>query len=122
VTLAVLVGVAAALGAVARYLVDLLVQSWLDAELPWGTFVVNVSGSFVLALASGLATHHGLDRDAAVVLTAGLAGGYTTWSTLMWESAALATDDSLIAATVNVAGSLAAGLLAAAAGYALALA
>lgn len=121
-TLAVLVGVAAALGAVARYLVDLLVQSWLDAELPWGTFVVNVSGSFVLALASGLATHHGLDRDAAVVLTAGLAGGYTTWSTLMWESAALATDDSLIAATVNVAGSLAAGLLAAAAGYALALA
>jgi CrcB protein len=122
VTLAVLVGVAAALGAVARYLVDLLVQSWLDAELPWGTFVVNVTGSFVLALASGLATHHGLDRDAAVVLTAGLAGGYTTWSTLMWESAALATDDSLIAATVNVAGSLAAGLLAAAAGYALALA
>jgi CrcB protein len=121
VTLAVLVGVAAALGAVARYLVDLLVQSWLDAELPWGTFVVNVTGSFVLALASGLATHHGLDRDVAVVLTAGLAGGYTTWSTLMWESTALATDDSLIAATVNVAGSLAAGLLAAAAGYALAL-
>jgi CrcB protein len=122
VTLAVLVGVAAALGAVARYLVDVLVQSWHDAELPWGTFVVNVTGSFVLALASGLATHHGLDRDLAVVLTAGLAGGYTTWSTLMWESAALATDDSLIAATVNVAGSLAAGLLAAAAGYALALA
>jgi CrcB protein len=121
VTLAVLVGVAAALGAVARYLVDVLVQSWHDAELPWGTFVVNVTGSFVLALASGLATHHGLDRDLAVVLTAGLAGGYTTWSTLMWESTALATDDSLIAATVNVAGSLAAGLLAAAAGYALAL-
>jgi CrcB protein len=122
VTLAVLVGVAAAFGAVARYLVDLLVQSWHDAELPWGTFAVNVTGSFVLALASGLATHHGLNGDTAVVLTAGLAGGYTTWSTLMWESAALATDDSLIAATVNVAGSLAAGLLAAAAGYALALA
>ena len=120
-TLAVLVGLAAAFGAVARYLVDLIVQSWHDQELPWGTFVVNVTGSFVLALASGLATHHGLDRDAAVVLTAGLAGGYTTWSTLMWESAALATDDSVIAATVNVAGSLAAGLLAAAAGYALAL-
>jgi CrcB protein len=121
VTLAVVVGLAAAVGAVARYLVDRWVQARHDGVLPWGTFVVNVSGTFVLALAGGLAAHHGLDRDAALVLATGFAGGYTTWSTLMWETLDLAGSRAVLLASVNVLGSLAAGLAAAVAGYALAL-
>jgi fluoride exporter len=121
VTLAVVVGVAAAVGAVARYLVDVAVQARHDRVFPWGTLVVNVTGTFVFALVSGLATHHGLDVDVAVVLTTGFASGYTTWSTLMWESLTLARSGDMLAAGLNVAGSLVAGLLAAAAGFAIAL-
>ncbi|HEU5033129.1 MAG TPA: fluoride efflux transporter CrcB [Mycobacteriales bacterium] len=115
------VGLAASVGAMARYLLDQLVQHQHDQTFPWGTFVINVTGSFVLGLVTGLAMHHGLPRTPALVLGVGFAGGYTTWSTYLWESLALAEAGAARQATLNLAGSLAAGLLAAAAGLGVAL-
>jgi CrcB protein len=65
--------------------------------------------------------HHGLSHDLDMVLGTGFAGGYTTWSTLMVETATLTDDRRHIHALVTVGGSLAAGMTAAAAGLALAL-
>ena len=56
--------VAAAVGAPARYLLDGLIQDRTRGEFPWGTCVVNVSGSFVLGLLSGLALYHAFPADA----------------------------------------------------------
>lgn len=109
------VGLAAGAGAVLRYVVDQLVARRLGADLPWGTLVVNVTGSFVLGLAVG-----GLTGTAAAVVGAGLAGGYTTLSTLVWESLAIAEDGSGGAAALNVLGSTALGLAAGALGLLLA--
>jgi CrcB protein len=116
-----LVGVAAAVGAACRYLLDQVVSSRAGRRLPWGTGVVNVSGSLLLGLVTGLALHHGLGATAATVLGVGLLGGYTTWSTYVWESLALAGERDWAGAAANLVGSLALGLAAAAAGLGLAL-
>ena len=119
--LAALVGLAAAFGALARYLLDQAVANKWEPALPWGTWLINVSGSFVLGLLTGLALHHGLSAHVVSVLGTGVCGGYTTFSTFNVESVRLAEDGSLVGAVGNIAGSIAAGLLAAAAGLGLAL-
>ena len=120
-TLAIVAGLAAALGAVCRYLLDQIVQHQHDQTFPWGTFVINVSGSLVLGLVTGLSLHHGLPHIPRTVIGVGFLGGYTTWSTYVWESLALAETGALFQATANLLGSLVVGFAAAAAGLGLAL-
>ena len=115
------VGLAAAVGAACRYLLDQVVQHQHDQIFPWGTFVINASGSLLLGLVTGLAAHHGLPAAAATVVGVGFLGGYTTWSTYLWETYALAEAGAVRQAALNLVGSLAVGLAAAAAGFALAL-
>lgn len=119
--LAILVGLAAALGALARYVLDQAVARKWESAFPWGTWVINISGSFILGLITGLALHHGLDAHVVTVLGTGVCGGYTTFSTFNFETIRLTEDGSLIGAAGNIAGSIVAGLLAAAAGLGLAL-
>ena len=119
--LAAAVALAAGLGAVARYLLDQIVTHRGDSPLPWGTGAVNVSGSLLLGLVTGLSVHHGLPAGLTVTLSAGFAGGYTTWSTWLWESLALAETGALAEAAANLAVSLSLGLAAAGAGFGLAL-
>jgi CrcB protein len=116
VTVAVLVGLAAALGAACRYLLDQFVQHQHDQTFPWGTLVINATGSLLLGLVTALAGHHGLPATPTTVVGVGFAGGYTTWSTYMWETLSLAETGALVEAATNIAGSLAVGLTAAAAG------
>jgi len=119
VTLAV--AVAAGVGAVLRYVLDQVVQHRTSGEFPYGTLTINVSGSLLLGLLTGLSLHHGLPDTATLVVGVGLAGGYTTLSTWAWETLALAETGELLQAGLNVVGSFAIGLAAAAAGLGLAL-
>lgn len=116
------VSLAAGAGALLRYVIDQLVQHRVSAEFPWGTAVINATGSFVLGLVTGLALHHGLATTPTLVLGTGLAGGYTTLSTWAWETLALVEAGDLLEALLNALGSFAIGLAAAAAGLGLALA
>jgi len=118
--IAVAVALAAGVGAVCRHEVDRLVVARLRSQLPVGTFLVNVSGSLLLGLVVGLGAHHGLADRAVTVLGAGFAGGYTTLSTWAWITLVLARERETRAAVINVVGSIAIGLLAAAAGLGLA--
>jgi CrcB protein len=115
-----LVSLAAGVGAVLRYVVDSVVAHRTRGAFPLGTFVVNVSGSLLLGLLVGLSLHHGLGERPALVLGVGLTGGYTTMSTWAWESLALVDEGASGLALLNVVGSVAAGLLAAVCGLALA--
>lgn len=119
--LVLLVGAAAGLGALARYVLDQVVQHQHDSVFPYGTLAVNAAGSLLLGLLTGLAAHHGLPTDPLVVLSAGFCSGFTTWSTYLWESIALAEAGALLEATTNIVGSLIVGLAAAVAGFGLAL-
>lgn len=114
------VALAGALGAIARFTVHTLVQSRVAGVFPFGTIVVNLSGSFVLGVIAGLAIYHGLDPDVRVVVGTGFVGAYTTFSSFSYETLGLLEDGAPRAALVNAFGSIAAGLLAATAGLALA--
>lgn len=115
----VLILLGAAAGATARWYVNELVQARHDSVFPWGTFTVNVVGSFLLGLLLGasLEGEH-LTRLVALVGT-GFCGAFTTFSTFSYESVVLAEDGSSRIAVVNVLASVAAGLAAAFAGWAL---
>lgn len=114
------VALAGAVGASARYVVDGLVQSRARGVFPWGTFVVNVTGSLLLGLFTGLALHHGLGPVAKTVLGTGFCGAYTTFSTFSYETVRLLEDGSVLEAALNAFVGLAVGLLAAAMGLGVA--
>ncbi|MFJ5998619.1 fluoride efflux transporter FluC [Streptomyces sp. NPDC092370] len=103
----------ALVGAPLRYLTDRAVQARHDSVFPWGTFTVNVTGSLVLGLLTGAATHLQL------LLGTGLCGALTTYSTFSYETLRLAETGARRQAAVNVAASVVAGLGAACAGAAL---
>jgi CrcB protein len=116
-----LVVLAAAVGAPVRYVVDQAIQHRWPGAFPAGTLTVNVTGSLVLGLLTGLAAHHGLAPQAVTILGTGLLGGYTTFSTFSYETIRLLEDGAVAEAALNVGGSLTLGLAAAAAGLGLAL-
>ena len=107
----------AAVGAPARYLTDRAVQSRHDSVLPWGTLTVNVVGSLVLGLLTGVAVHHAVAPVATVALGTGFCGALTTYSTFSYETMRLVESRSYLLAGANVALSLVGGMAAAAAGY-----
>jgi len=120
--LALVVAGAGGLGAVARFLADGAVQDRTSGPFPYGTFVVNVVGSFVLGLVAGAVWYHGAGDRLDAVAGAGLCGGFTTWSTASWESVRLAESGYLRQAAAFTLGGLVAALAAAIAGLALAAA
>jgi CrcB protein len=99
---------------------DVFVQDRVRGDLPWGTCVVNLSGSFVLGLITGLALYHGLHEDARLVLGTGFCGAYTTFSTFAFETLRLAEGGSPRFAIRNVVLNTGGGLVFAGAGLALA--
>jgi fluoride exporter len=112
--------VAGALGAPARYLLDDAISSRTQGVFPWGTLVVNVSGSFLLGLLTGLALFHALPATPKVILGAGFCGAYTTFSTFTYETVRLVEEGAVNEAVRNSLASLVLGTAAAAAGLAAA--
>jgi CrcB protein len=109
----VAIGIAGGLGALARYGVDGLVSRRVPEAFPWGTFVVNVSGALVLGFLMTILTEQLTTAPwVRSGLTIGLLGGYTTFSTLSYESYRLLEDGAVGLAAANVLGSTAAGLFA----------
>jgi CrcB protein len=116
----VLVGLGGFAGAVARWLVDGWVSERTAGSFPFGTLVVNLSGSFVLGVLFAWVMERGvLPPDVRAPLMIGFVGAYTTFSTLMLESWRLVEDGAWTLAAVNLAGSVALGLIAVVAGLAV---
>jgi len=109
-----------AVGAVCRYLLAGVAQRRTASELPWGTFIVNVSGSLVLGVVTGAALYHALPNTPRTLLATGFCGAYTTFSTFTFETVRLLEEGDVGAALANALGSVVAGCAAAAAGLALA--
>jgi CrcB protein len=108
----VLIAIAGALGSVLRYGVDGLVTDRLGATV-LGTFAVNITGALLLGAFLGVSEgRFVLPALARPAIAIGLLGGYTTFSTLMFETVDLVESGSFLAAGANAGGSVAAGLAA----------
>lgn len=108
-----LVGVGGFLGAAARYLVDGWVSRATGGAFPFGTLLVNLSGSFVLGVLFALTIERAaLPSDLRAPVMIGFIGAYTTFSTWMLESWRLVEDGVWLAATANIAGSVVLGITA----------
>jgi fluoride exporter len=116
----ILVLAGGALGAVARYLTDRALRSWVGPAFPWGTLVVNVVGSFVLGILTGLAAGANLPDWAHHLAATGFCGALTTYSTFAHETVALAAAREWRYASVNAGATVLAGLGACWLGWALA--
>jgi CrcB protein len=114
----VAIAIAGALGVLARHAVQQVVPR--HGAIPWGTFVVNISGAFVLGLAFTIIVHRYSVpmwlQEAALV---GLLGGYTTFSALALETFLLIDRGRIWVATAYSAGSVVTGVLALFAGVRL---
>ena len=109
----VAVAVAGGVGAALRLVTDGVVRSLVGARLPWGTLLINVAGSAGLGALLG----SGAGSPATSVLGTGLLGGFTTFSTASFESAALFFDKRRAAAILYAAATLVLCVAAAALSY-----
>jgi len=120
-----LVALGGALGSVARYGAGALAAHLLGTGFPWGTLLVNLSGSFLIGLIMPLAlTGTAISLEMRIFLTTGIMGGFTTYSSFNHETLALLNARAYWLAGMNLAatvlGCLVAGALGLAAGRAVA--
>ena len=110
-----LIGVAGALGAICRYGLSKLFNA------PWGTFVANVIGCFLIGLiATATLQSDAFPKAARVALITGFLGALTTFSTFSYDTVLLASEGRMAAAVANVGLNLAVGIGATIGGIALA--
>ncbi len=96
-----------ATGAVVRYLVGIASGKLFGTAFPWGTLIINVTGSFLIGLFVALfATRWNLPQAARIFLTVGVCGGYTTFSTFSLDSWYLIERNQIAASALYVVGSV----------------
>ena len=107
------VALGGALGALARYGVALFVTRFWENPFPLSTFLINVTGSFVMGFFVAFATESsGLNPLWRLLIVTGFLGAYTTFSTFEYETHRLATNGAWTLALLNVLASVIAGFVA----------
>jgi len=107
------VALGGALGSLLRYFVASAIQSVASPGFPWGIFVVNISGGFVMGLIVELgALKLQISPEVRAFLTVGILGGYTTFSTFSLDSVLLIQRGAYLSAAAYIAGSAALSILA----------
>ena len=92
-----------AFGTGARYGVQILAVRWMGSSFPYGTLAVNVLGSILIGLVNEVAfTTSLIPPTVRVMLTIGVMGGFTTYSSFSFETLELAKDGAWLGAGVNV--------------------
>lgn len=108
-------------GAALRFALAAWVDQRIGPPFPWGTFVVNVAGCFLVGVLATLADEAELIAPhARFFLVAGVLGGFTTFSTFGLETSRLIQEGTAAVAALNVIGSVVAGVLAVVLGSAIA--
>lgn len=116
-----LIALFGAIGTVARYGLQGLVQIRAGGTFPCGTLVVNLTGCFCLALIAQFTLNHlVMSPDWRMAIAVGFFGGYTTFSTFGWETAKMLEEGEWTRASIYVGASVVAGLFLSVAGIRLA--
>lgn len=103
-------------GTFARFWMTGRVPAGTAGWFPWGTLAVNLLGSLVLGVAAGVAEGGTMSAETRVMITVGLCGAFTTFSTMSYDTLLLIQDGAWVRAGVYALGGLGMGLLAVVAG------
>jgi fluoride exporter len=114
--LALLTCLAGGVGAALRLVLDGLIRDRVRSTYPVATTIINITGSLLLGLLTGLASQQLLPHQWQLITGTGLLGGYTTFSTASFETLGLLEDRRYAAAALNAFGLLITGTAAAAVG------
>lgn len=107
------IGIGGFLGAISRYELSQFIGSRFGTDFPLGTFVINISGAFILAFFMTLILNKfDIDPLWRLFFATGFLGAYTTFSTLEYETLSLTLDGQLWMAALNLFGSCIAGYIA----------
>ncbi len=107
----VLIGVAGALGALARYSLAELVQRSTQGGFPWGTMAVNILGSFLFGMIWTLAEDRlVISTESRLIILTGFMGAFTTFSTFIFETGGLLWASQWMLAVGNLLGQIVVGL------------
>ncbi len=113
-----IVGAGSFIGGAARYAISMLMKNCLSSSFPWGTLTVNLLGCLVFGITFALFSKHGSTHSAwCLLLTTGLCGGFTTFSTFSHEAFHMMQSGQYFSLTCYIASSLVFGLLLMALGY-----
>jgi CrcB protein len=108
-----IIGIGGFLGAISRYGVALWIGQRWGRNFPLGTFLINISGSFLIGLLMSLfAERFMVNPQWRLMLVVGFLGAYTTFSTFEYETGALMKDGEWLIAMLNVVLSVIVGFIA----------
>lgn len=109
----VIIGIGGFIGAVARYGIAIWIGQRWGRSFPLGTFIINVTGSFLIGLLMTVMTERFTENPQwRLFLVVGFLGAYTTFSTFEYETGALLKDSEWLYAGLNVVLSVAVGFVA----------
>jgi CrcB protein len=115
------VAIGAAAGGVSRFYLTLAMQQRFGADFPWGTLLINITGSLLLGFVVRYAVATpGMSLELRLLLTTGFCGGYTTFSSYSFETAVLLETGYYARAALYSLGSVVLSLLATFCGFMLA--
>ncbi|MBN1399118.1 MAG: fluoride efflux transporter CrcB [Bacteroidetes bacterium] len=95
------------IGASARYWLSGIVYRFLPASFPYGNLIVNITGCFAIGFITALLDERYVSEPALrIFLMVGILGGFTTFSSFSYETAALLRDAEILLASINIAASV----------------
>jgi CrcB protein len=101
--------VGAGLGGLLRHFTNQMCQRWFGTDLPWGVFIINVSGSFLMGVATGVLAFKATaawPHSLRLFMTTGVLGGYTTFSAFSLDAVVLIERGDFMEAGLFIAGSV----------------
>ncbi|WP_053187908.1 fluoride efflux transporter CrcB [Sunxiuqinia dokdonensis] len=108
-----IVGTGGFLGSVARYLTQIAVERWLHSAFPWGTFVANMAGCFIIGLVFAFSERGNLlTPEWRIFFTVGFCGGFTTFSSFAYNNLTMLSENNLFQLFGNVGLSVVLGIFA----------
>jgi fluoride exporter len=114
------VGIGGGLGSIARFLCQKYISAWHPHPFPFGTFLVNILGCFLIGVFYALAEKGNiLTPEWRLFLTTGICGGFTTFSSFAYENVSLLRSGDFLYFGFYAAGSVFLGIVATFGGIAL---